>query len=449
MNAATSVQSRHHLLKILGITFGVAVAVGDMLGSGILRAPSSIAAAVPDAALIMGLWLFGAVHVAITANVFTELGTALPKSGGAYIYAQRAFGDIGGLIVGWSSWLAFVAGIAAAAISFANFLPLIWPWAASHTIGVALAMQIALFGANMLGLREGRTLQELTSLWKASMLALFCVAAVIFTPSSQPSPVMAAAGAPVLGFMAAVGAYQLIRGAYAGWDTPLFFAEEIVDPGRDIPRSIYIGLAITAVLYLGVNGSLLYALGVHGVSATPLPFTIVVNAFGKVVAVLFALTAMITVASCANANIMGGPRIIYALARERLLPRSFENVNAGGSPSAAMLLTAIFCLGVTLTGTFNLVFGLIGTMNAFAGVIITIGFFILRRREPDLPRPYRAFLYPLLPIVALILDTVTLLLYSAADTTGILFAIGLCLACIPFALIARRGRIRLGDLDAK
>src|SRR5690242_3941577 len=154
MNAATSVEPRHHLLKILGITFGVAVAVGDMLGSGILRAPSSIAAAVPSAALIMGLWLFGAVHMAITANVFTELGTALPRSGGSYIYAQRAFGDIGGLIVGWSSWLAFVAGIAAAAISFANFLPLIWPWSATHTIGVALAMQIALFGANILGLRE-------------------------------------------------------------------------------------------------------------------------------------------------------------------------------------------------------------------------------------------------------------------------------------------------------
>jgi APA family basic amino acid/polyamine antiporter len=446
MMAISKAQPRHQLLKILGITFGVAVAVGDMLGSGILRAPSSIAASVPDIGLIMGLWVFGAVHVAITANVFAEMGTALPKSGGAYIYAQRAFGDIGGLVVGWASWLAFIAGIAAAAISFANFLPLIWPWASDHTVGVALAMLLALFGANILGLREGRVLQEATSLVKASMLALFCIAAVLFVPPSQPQPLVAIAGAPVLGWMAAVGAYQLIRGAYAGWDTPLFFGEEIVDSGRVIPRSMFIGIAITAVLYIGVNGALLYALGVKGVASTPLPFTIVVQAFGGLASVLFALTAMITVASCANANIMGGPRIIFSMARDGLLPNFFQSVNTGGSPTGAMLLTALFSVGVTLSGTFNLVFGLIGTMNAFGAIIIIVGLFVLRRREPDLPRPYRALLYPGLPVVALVLETVTLVLYSAADTTGILFAIGLCLACVPFALIARRGRIRLGDI---
>jgi APA family basic amino acid/polyamine antiporter len=187
-------------------------------------------------------------------------------------------------------------------------------------------------------------------------------------------------------------------------------------------------------------------LGVEGVASTPLPFTIVVQTFGGVASVLFALTAMITVASCANANIMGGPRIVFSMARDGLLPNVFQSVNAGGSPMNAMLLTALFSVGVTLSGTFNLVFGLIGTMNAFGGIIVIAGLFVLRRREPDLPRPYRALLYPVLPIVALILETVTLVLYSAADTTGILFAIGLCLACIPFALIARRGRIRLGDI---
>src|ERR1700744_2977927 len=124
MSSVSPAQPRHHLLKILGVSFGVAVAVGDMIGSGILRAPNLIAASIPNAGLIIALWVFGALHAALTANVFSELGTALPRSGGGYIYAQRVFGDIGGLIVGWSSWLPFVAGTAAAAISFANFLPL-------------------------------------------------------------------------------------------------------------------------------------------------------------------------------------------------------------------------------------------------------------------------------------------------------------------------------------
>src|ERR1700753_2343533 len=153
MNAVTA-PPRHHLLTILGVTFGIAVTVGDMIGSGILRAPSSIAAAVHNIGIIMVLWIFGAIHAALTANVFSELGTAFPKSGGGYIYSQRAFGDIGGLVVGWSSWLALVAGTAAQAISFANFLPILWPWSSQHTVGVALAMLIALFGANYVGLRE-------------------------------------------------------------------------------------------------------------------------------------------------------------------------------------------------------------------------------------------------------------------------------------------------------
>ncbi|HWA29488.1 MAG TPA: APC family permease [Rhizomicrobium sp.] len=443
--AISEAQPRHHLLKILGVTFGVAVAVGDMIGSGILRAPSSVAAAVPNLWLVMGLWAFGAIHAALTANVFSELGTALPKSGGGYIYAQRAFGDIGGLVVGWSSWLAFVAGTSAQAISFANFLPILWPWSSQHTIGVAMAMLIALFGANYLGLREGRALQESTSLIKALMLALFCVAAVLFVPPSQPLPLTAAA-APILGWATVVGAYQLVRGAYAGWDTAFYFGEEIVDPGRDLPRATYIGLALTATLYLSVNGALLFALGVKGVASTPLPFTIVMQQFGTIAKVLFALTAMVTVASCANANIMGGPRIIFSMAREGLLPKFLTDVNAGGTPTWSMLLTAIFVIGVALSGTFDLVFGLIGTMNAIGAIVIIVGLFILRRREPELPRPWRAIGYPLLPAIALFLETAALVLYSAADVVGIVFAIGLCVACVPFALIARRGRIKLGDL---
>lgn len=443
--AISEAQPRHHLLKILGVTFGVAVAVGDMIGSGILRAPSSIAASVPNIGLIMGLWVFGALHAALTANVYSELGTALPKSGGDYNYAQRAFGDIGGLVVGWSGWLAFVAGTAAAAISFANFLPLVWPWSEQHTVGVALAMLIALFGANYLGLREGRALQELTSLIKAAMLAIFCVAAVLFIPPSHPvSPAMMSA--PLLGWAAVVGAYQLVRGAYAGWNTAFYFGEEIVNPGRDLPRATFIGLALTAILYIAVNGALLYALGLSSVASTPLPFTIVVQSFGGIASLLFAVTAMITVASCANANIMGGPRIIFSMAREGLLPNFFQSVNTGGSPSGAMLLTALFAIGVTLSGTFNLVFGLIGTMNAIGAIVVIVALFWLRKREPGLVRPFRARGYPFLPVLALVLEGGALLLYSAADTTGILFAIGLCLACVPFALIARHGRIRLGDI---
>jgi APA family basic amino acid/polyamine antiporter len=443
MSSLAPAQSRHHLLKILGVSFGIAVAVGDMIGSGILRAPNIMATTIPSVGFIMGLWLFGAFDAALGANVFAELGTSLPQTGGAYLYAQRAFGDIGGLIVGWANWLAFMAGTASAAISFANFLPLLWPWAAGHTIGVALAMLIALFGANILGLREGRALQESTSFIKAGMLVLFCVAAVAFAPRSAPlAPQMAV---PMLGWSALVAGYQLVRGAYAGWDAPVYFSEETVDPAAALPRALFIGLMLTAFLYVAVNAALLYALGLNGVAASPLPFTAVVSRFGSVAPVLFALTAMITVASSANANIMAAPRVIYAMARDGLLPRIFETVNSGGSPSVAFLLTAAGCFALAASGKFVLVFGLIGTLNGVAAIGIVSALFWLRRREPGLVRPFHAIGYPVLPALWLVLQLALFVLVAMSDRVGVLFALGLSLACIPFALIARRGRVRLPE----
>jgi len=436
MSSVSLAPPRRHLLRILGVTFGVAVAVGDMIGSGILRAPNLIASTVPDVALILGLWVLGALDGALGVNVYSELATAIPRAGGGYDYVRRAFGDFLALLVGWSNWLAFVAGTAAAAISFANFLPLIWPWAQTHTVGVALAMLAALFGANILGLREGRALQETTSLIKAVMLLVFCASAAILTPQTAPlSPAMAT---HALTLAAAVNAFQLIRGAYAGWDSPVYFGEEIVDTSHVIPRAMILGLIFTAILYVSVNGALLYAIGLKGVAASPLPFAAVLTHLGPVAALLFALTAMVTVASCANANIMGGPRILYSMAEDGILPRVFESVNTGGSPVGALLLTAVFCFGLAASGAFQLVFELLATLNGMSGIIIVAALFWLRRKEPDMPRPFRALGYPFLPGLWLALQIAMLILFSMSDRVGILFALGLAVACVPFAFFKHR-----------
>src|ERR1700729_2733472 len=185
-----------------------------MIGSGILRSPSLIAASVPSEFWIAALWTLGAVHAALGANVFAELATALPQAGGSYVYARRALGDIGGLIVGWSNWISTLAGIAAASVSFANFLALVWPAAYDNAAIVAVVMQLVVFAANISGLREGRLLQIATSLIKTLMLAVFVVAAVVVGMRvSQPQLLHAVA--PGIGVMALIGAYQMVRGAYA------------------------------------------------------------------------------------------------------------------------------------------------------------------------------------------------------------------------------------------
>jgi APA family basic amino acid/polyamine antiporter len=434
---------RGHLLKILGVTFGVAVSIGEAIGSGILRSPSIIAAAIPGVGVILGLWLLGGIQSLLQANILAEFATALPKSGGNYIYARRAYGafygDVAGLVVGWTNWLSKNAGAAAASVSFAEFLPLMWPAAGAHKIAVALAMQVALYAANIAGLREGRAVQEGTSLVKAAMLFVFAAAAAVLVAPAEPAGVLPMES--TLRWAGAVTAYQLILGAYAGWNAPVYFSGENTAPEKTIPRALLYGVLLTTILYVAVNAALLHALGPQGAASTPLPFTVVLSKLGGTLpAILFALTAMVTVASCANANIMSAPRILYALGEDRLLPAAFTRVNRGGSPAVAFAVTGAVALALAATGGFRFVFGLIATLNTVSAIVVEAGYFILRRREPALARPFRALFYPLLPLLALAFDVALLFLFSWNDRVGIAVTAGMTLLCVPLAVVAGRAR---------
>jgi amino acid transporter len=437
--AAVPAQSGHHLLKILGVTFGVAVAIGEIIGSGILRSPSVIAGQVPGVALIVGLWVLGAIQVSLAANIGAELGTAIPRTGGGYNYVRRAIGDVFALVVGWADWLSNLAGAAAASVSFAEFLPLLVPAAGAHKIAVAMALQVALYAANFTGLREGRAVQESTSFIKAALLFVFIVAAVILVAPTEPQTALSSPA--VFKWANVILAYQLIMGAYAGWNTPLAFAGENEAPEKSIPKALFYGILLTALLYVGVNWALLHALSPAGVAASPLPFSVVLSRIGgSWPATLFALGAMITVASCSNACIMAAPRILFALGNDRLLPRAFTSVNGGGSPVFAYLMTAVGTLALAATGTFALVFGLIATLNAASGFLVDLSYWVLRLKEPQLPRPFRAIGYPVLPMIPVLVDGSLVVLFTAADYIGGLVALMLGLLCIPFALFAHRAR---------
>ena len=440
----TSPSSRGHLLRLLGATFGVAVGVGEMIGAGILRSPSAIATSVHESGIIIALWSLGALHALLGANVLAELGTALPAAGGQYVYARRAFGDVPGLVVGWTTYASHLAGIAATSVVFADFFVLLWPAASGYTGIIAIVLQCLLYASNAIGLREGRALQEVTSVAKALLLAAFIAAAlwVGLHPTGPASSTPAMHLAPV-GILAYVSAYQLIAGAYAGWAAPVVFAEENVAPGASIPRALFIGLFVTAALYIFVNASLLFALGTGGTAASNLPFAVVLKRIGGIsVSTMFVIGAVVTVTSCANANIMVAPRILFAMSRDRLLPESLLTVNEGGSPYFGFLLTAVISLVLATTGAFRLVFGLIGTLNALSGVITDLSFFALRGREPALPRPFRALLSPWLPALLVAIDGGLFVLFAASDLKGALVAAALCAICVPFALVARRTRIR-------
>lgn len=428
------------LLRILGVGFGVAVSIGAVIGAGILRAPNAIAAHVPGGGLILMLWVLGGLHAALSANMYAEMSAAIPKSGGQYILAHRIYGNLGGLVVGWTEVLSCVAAVAATAVSFADFLPLIVPPADAHKGAIAATLLLAIYGINLVGVREGRLIQAVTSIAKACMLLLFTAAA--FSLTRHAAPPVPALAAPILTWGGLIIAYKLVAGAFAGWITPIVFSGENLSPGSSIPRALFLGIALAAGLYAAVNGALLFALGAAGMRSSPLPFsTVLYHLGGAMPSLLFAGAACIAVVSCANANAMASSRVLFALSGDGMLPRSLQTVNSGGSPVFAFLLSGAISLALAATGSFVLVFGLIATLNMANAVLIETGFFILRRREPALPRPFQAYGYPWLPALGLATDASVLCLIASADLYGVIAAVGLVLLCVPFALVlrARRG----------
>jgi APA family basic amino acid/polyamine antiporter len=323
-------------------------------------------------------------------------------------------------------------------VAFADFLALIWPIAGRHLPLVSVGMLVAIFGFNMVGLRQGRTLQQVTSLAKTLALGAFCVVAFL---TAAPSPAPSAAIVPAVGWFGVLAAYQFIIGAYAGWYEPASFSEENTQPGRSLPRAMFLGLIVAAALYVAVNAALIHALGVTQLAKGTLPYaTILSRAAGPATGTLFAVGALFVVASCANAGIMSAPRILLALSRNQLLPAIFRNVNRGGSPHFAYAMTGLCAIALSLSGSFVLLFGLIATLQSAAMVLTLASIFVLRRREPDLPRPYRAIGYPLLPAVALAMDIVATIVFLSLNWVGGLYAAIMWLACVPFAMIARRAR---------
>lgn len=431
------------LLKLLGVAFGVAISVGVVIGSGILRGPGPIAGLLPDAGAILLLWTLGGLHALLGANVTAELGAAIPQTGGLVLYARRAYGPTGGLIVGWSEWGSTVAGIAAASIAFAEFLALLVPAAAAWRTPVAVGLQLLLLAANVVGLREGSLLQNVTSAVKAVLLAGFVVLVLLAPAHAAGGPVLSAdLHGPVAVALAWVGAYQLIVGAYSGWDAPVYFSGENVDAARSIPRAVFLGALTSAVLYVAVNGALLHGMSLGELAHAKLPFSVILQRLvGPLGAGLFAVGALFTVLSGANANVLQASRIVYGLGRSGLLPAQVSAVNRGGSPWVGFGVSAAAAILLTLTGGFTQVFAIIGTLSILSQALTTGAYFVLRRREPELERPFRAWGHPWLPGLVLAINVGLVGLFAASDRKGAAFGLAAIVVCAAAGRwLSRRGQ---------
>ncbi|HEV8399111.1 MAG TPA: amino acid permease [Gemmatimonadales bacterium] len=443
------------LTRRLGLWSAVAVLIGSTIGSGIFRTPAGVAQRVDDVPLFLLAWVLGAAVVLCGALTYSELAAAFPRSGGVYVFVRESFGPLPAFLFAWAElWIirpgAFGAiGITASAYTLRtlNFDP-----AANVFLGVRAeqvlgAVFIAVVGAvNYMGIHRGAILQNISTAFKVGALALLVLLGfALGTPAVTPEGGMLAQRASV-GLSPFLLAMVAILWAYDGWADLAFVGGEVKDPQRNLPRALLIGTATVVVLYLSANLVYLYLIPIQTMKGAELVAAdvarLVIGPYGVVV-----VSAAIAVSTFGtlNGSMMTAPRIFFAAAEDGVIPKAIAKVDPHtNAPTAAVLLMTVMGMIFILIRTFTELADqfIIGIWPFYA--LAVAGVFVLRRKRPDLERPYRTWGFPVVPLLFLAGALLLLGNYLVSETKAFAIDIGIILTGIPaYALWAwYRGRRR-------
>src|SRR5438105_11453584 len=387
------------LKRSLRLVDGLAMVVGIMVGSGIFRTPGLVAAQLGRPWLTLVAWLLGGALALLGALCFAELATRHPRAGGKYVYVREAFGRRAGLLVGVVEGLAiYTTAIAALGVTSAEFLGrmsgaggALTPWLGSGFVALLTAV-------NLFGVASGRWVQNLIT--GAKVLALGGVVAIAFAKGTGAGWHGALVDAPRgVGVWPALAlASRSVIWTYYGYPDAAKIAEEVVDPGRTLPRVLLGGIAIVTALYLLLNAAFRHGWPLARIAASNLVAADVATAIvGARAGAVVAGLALLVVLASLNGNIFVTPRVLFGLAREGLAPGALARVNRGGTPWVAMLLVGAVAVALAATGTFEKLLGLAIAEVLVLGGLTVAALFPLRAREPR--APFSVPGYPAVPIL--------------------------------------------------
>jgi APA family basic amino acid/polyamine antiporter len=393
---------------------GAAVVVSNVIGSGILFLPAIVAQMVMHPAAMLAVWIGGGILAFAGAMAYAELGALRPRAGGEYPILREAFGPLAAFLTGWTSFVAgFSGAIAASAVGLAGYLGRFFPAAGDTTPWVALPLGVvtlslspqalvaltAIFGLSVihiLGLGPGRVVQNALAMVKVATLLVF-VAAGLSIGNGSVTHFSSAAPWPASGMLLALIPVMF---SYSGWNAASYIQEEIKDPGRNVPRALAMGTLAVVVVYAAMNVVYLYALDVRQLAGVNVR---VVDAaadalFGPRVADVLAVVTIFIVLGSISAMVFAGPRVYYAMARDGLFLEAAARVHPRThTPAFAIAAQGLWSAVLVLTGTFERLVTYTGfAVVLFAGIAV-LALFVLRRREPDAPRPFKALGYPVAP----------------------------------------------------
>lgn len=394
--------SASSLLRVLGTGSIIGIVVGTMIGSGIFIVPATVAAEVKAPLLMLAVWIVGGLFSVFGALSLAELASAYSETGGLYVYLREAYGPLAGFLFGWTLFLVIDSGsIATLAVAFGSkYLPFFFPLAPVVQKGAAVVLILFLMAVNYVGVKRGASFQNLLTVLKFAALLGVSVAVFLFARGSFTNFVRPTVSGVGGGFVGTFGlALVAALWAYKGFETSTFNAGETKNPARTLPVGILVGSGLVIFLYLLANAAYLYAIPAGEMAGSSRIAADAMNAaVGPVGASIISFIILFSIMGAANGHVLTGPRVYYAMAKDGLFFRKMADVHPKyRTPHVSILVVGGWSILLSLSGTFEqllryVVFGHWIFMGLAVAAVV-----ILRKKRPDLPRPYRTLGYPVTP----------------------------------------------------
>jgi APA family basic amino acid/polyamine antiporter len=410
------------------------VMMGIVIGSGIFLTTGIMAKSIPSAGLILLAWIVGGLLTLAGALTYAELGAAMPEAGGQYVYLREAYGPMSGFLFGWILYLVYLTGgIAALALAFAEYTgyffpslgtgnlllsfditllrnPLQYTLSAGQLMGVAIIILLSV--VNFIGVGLGKSIQNVFTVIKIGTITVIIVLGFAIGKGTAPlltfNPSNLSFGGVIIGFGVSLVA---VAWAFDGWNNVNFVAGEIKNPKRNLPLALILGTFGITALYVLVNYVYLYALPIQetvGVVRIAEKATGIL--FGSSTGALISAAVIVSVFGSLNGTILVGPRVYYAMAKDGLFFRKVAHVHPRfRTPGFSILIQAIWASLLTLLGSFEQIFTFAMFMAIAFWIAAAASVFTLRKKQPDLPRPYKTWGYPVVPAVFIIASSGILL----------------------------------------
>jgi len=399
-------KSRLELPRVLGLWDVVSIVIGGVIGSGIFLVPADIARNVGAPLLIFAVWIAGGMLSYFGALSFAEMGAAMPRAGGMYNFLREAFGPLPAFLFGWTLFLVIDSGaIATLTVAFAsNYLPYFVKISPYGQKIVAAAFILFVVIVNYVGVRWGANLQNLLTIIKFTALAAVCIIVFIFAKDASASNWVKPLPSGLSGSMFGAFGVALVASlwAYKGWEGATYSAGEVKRPERNLPMGLLIGTMACIVIYAVANMAYLYVFPASKIALSPRIASDVMNiVVGPIGGSIISIIILFSIAGAANQNFLCSPRVYFAMARDGLFFKRIADVHPRFlTPHFAIMVLGIWSLVLTLLlETFQALFTYVifGQWLFFGLTVAAV--FVLRRKRPDMPRPYKTWGYPVTPAV--------------------------------------------------